>query len=93
MTAQSSKTKKLHLPKQDKIYGADINIHDQNLTDHTTTIAKECSPNKVTYKRHREPSWMTSGIKRMIRKRKLACREAINFNLPYQWPQSKQLKK
>ena len=48
----------------------DIDIYARNVTDQISTLAKKHIPNKSIKIRQSDPSWLTSEIKQMIRKRK-----------------------
>ena len=47
-----------------------IDIYAQNVTNEISKIAKKHIPNKTVNIRQSDPSWLTSEIKKMIRKRK-----------------------
>ena len=54
------------------LHDPDLNIHALNILEHIQEIAKECIPNRTTRIRPREPQWITTAIKLLIRKRKRA---------------------
>ena len=51
-----------------------------------------CIPNKTVTIRPSDPPWITSTIKRYIRKRKRAYRKAKHTKLPSHWNKFKQLR-
>ena len=63
----------------------DINIHTKNITDHIISISKACIPNRLTRIKPDEPLWMNTNIKRYIRKRKRAYKQAKRTNIPSHW--------
>ena len=63
----------------------DINIHTKNITDHIISISKACIPNRLTRIKPDEPFWMNINIKRYIRKRKKAYKQAKRINIPSHW--------
>ena len=63
----------------------DINIHTRNITDHIISISKACIPNRLTRIKLDEPLWMNTNIKRYIRKRKRAYKQAKRTNIPSHW--------
>ena len=63
----------------------DINIHTKNITDHIISISKTCIPNRLTRIKPDEPFWMNINIKRYIRKRKRAYKQAKRTNIPSHW--------
>ena len=48
----------------------DIDIYASNITDKISELAKKNIPNKTVKIRQSDPTWLTSEIKKMIRKRK-----------------------
>ena len=48
----------------------DVDIYALNLTNKILNIAMECVPNRVVIIRPSDPPWITTTIKRYIRKRK-----------------------
>ena len=63
----------------------DINTYCENLTEHLQSITEMCIPNKVITIRPSDPPWITTFIKRHIRKRKRAYKRAKQTNLPIHW--------
>ena len=70
----------------------DINVYANNFTNHILYIAKECIPNRVIRVRPSDPPWLTTYIKRFIRKRKRAYRKAKLTNLPTNWNKFRKLR-
>ena len=75
--ASSTDWKALHNP--------DINVYAKRLIDKILEISKDCIPNKIVTIRPSDPPWMTSSIKRYIRKRKRASRRAKQTNFMNDW--------
>ena len=69
----------------------DINTHAKNVTDYILSISKLCMPNK-NIKGPSDPPWITTFIKRYIRKRKRAERKAKRTNLQYHWDEFRKLR-
>lgn len=74
------------------LYNNDISVHAENITSHIISIAKECVPNKTIRIRPSDPPWITTYIKRYIRKRKTAYRKAKRTNSPVNWIKFRQLR-
>ena len=70
----------------------DINTYCANLTEHLQSITEMCIPNKVITIRPSDPPWITTFIKRHIRKRKRAYKRAKQTNLPIQWTKFRNLR-
>ena len=68
----------------------DINIYAKGLFDKLLHLAEDCNPNKVITIRPTDPPWITSQIKRLIRKRKRAYRNAKRTQNPSHWYKFKQ---
>ena len=66
-----------------------INTYAQNITQHIISIAKECIPNKIVNINTSDPPWITTTIKRYIRKRKRAYRKAKLLNTFTIWAKFK----
>ena len=64
----------------DAFQDTDIDSYARNVTDHIKEISKQCIPNKSIRVRPSEPPWITSSIKRNIRKRKRLYRRAKTSN-------------
>ena len=54
----------------------DINIYEQNIKEYILSLIDSCIPNKVVTIRPSDLPWITTAIKRQIRKRKRAYRKA-----------------
>ena len=59
----------------DYIKNNDINIYANNMNTTVTAIAKECIPKRCIIINPSEPPWITTDIKRNIRKRKRAYKK------------------
>ena len=70
----------------------DINTNAKNVTDYIQSISKLCIPNKNIKVRPSDPPWITTFIKRYIRKRKRAYRKAKQTNLRYHWDKFRKLR-
>ena len=70
----------------------DINTYSTNITEKILEMSKLCIPNKIVRIRPAEPTWMTSLIKHLIRKRKCAFRKAKRSQLPAHWAKFKQIR-
>ena len=69
----------------DSFKDADIDTYARNVTNHIKEISKQCIPNKTIRVRPLEPPWITSSIKKQIRKRKRLYRRAKTTNNPDIW--------
>ena len=69
-----------------------INNYAQNITDQILTLAESCIPNKTITIRPSGPPWITTAIKRYIRKRKRAYRTARLTNEDRHWTTFRQLR-
>ena len=67
------------------LHNLDINVYAKRLIDKILEISKDCIPNKIVTIRPSDPPWMTSSIKRYIRKRKRAYRRAKQTNFMNDW--------
>ena len=54
----------------------DVNVHASNITEHILEISKQCIPNRIIKIKPSDPPWITTAIKRLIRKRKRLFRKA-----------------
>lgn len=70
----------------------DINVYATNLIDTLQSIVETCVPNKLVTFRPSDPPWITTTIKKYIRKRKRAYRNAKRTNLQSNWTKFKQLR-
>ncbi|MCG8078294.1 MAG: hypothetical protein JAY75_18895, partial [Candidatus Thiodiazotropha taylori] len=74
------------------LQNSDINEYTKNLVQKMLNLAEMCIPNKVVTIRPTDPPWITSTIKRYIRKRKRAYRKAKRTNLTSDWSNFKKLR-
>ena len=74
------------------MYDTDVNKHALKLSNYITSIAMECIPNRLTRIRPGEPYWISSDIKRLIRKHKRAYRKAKRSGLQHHWNRFKELR-
>ena len=70
----------------------DIDIYATNLNTAITSIASECIPNKHVRIRPLDPPWLSSILKRHIRKRKRAYKRAKLTNLDVHWKSFKKIR-
>ena len=73
----------------DSLQDDDINKYAKRLSATINAIAGECIPNKQIRVKPFEPQWLTSSIKRHIRKRKRAFKKVKNTNLNDHWAKLK----
>ena len=76
----------------ENLYNDDVNLHARNITDHITSIAKDCIYSKTITVKPNEPKWINSDIKRHIRKRKRAYKKAKRTGAPLHWEQFRNLR-
>ncbi|WAR04712.1 hypothetical protein MAR_020081, partial [Mya arenaria] len=76
----------------DSIRTNDLNSWVSLLTSHILEGAKRFIPNKTITIRPQEPRWITSEIKRLIRKRKRLYQEAKRHNISSVWNKFKDLR-
>ena len=77
----------------DAISDIDVNIFAKNLTNYIITLSTECIPNKTIRIRPSDPPWITTAIRKQIRKRKRAYRKAKSSNTPHTWNKFKKNQK
>ena len=53
----------------DLLSDPDINIYTRNFTDHLNLLTAECIPNKIVRIRPSDPPWITTAVRKLIRKR------------------------
>ena len=70
----------------------DINMYASNLNETITSIASQCIPNKLVRIRPLDPPWLSSTLKRQIRKRKRAYKRAKVTNLESHWISFKKIR-
>ena len=68
------------------------NTHAKNVTDYILAVSKLCIPNKHIKVKPSDPPWITTFIKRYIRKRKRAYRKAKQTDLQYHWDKFRKLR-
>ena len=83
---------KLSETNWDAISDTDVNIFAKNLTNYMITLSTECIPNKTIRIRPSDPPWITTAIRRQIRKRKRAYRKAKSSNTPHAWNKFKKIR-
>ena len=76
----------------DSLKSEDINKYSETTTKHIIEIAKQCIPNRLIKVNPTEPSWITTNIKRQIRKRKRLYKRAKGANDPDLWRKFKKLR-
>ena len=69
----------------DSLSDPDVNIHASNITNHLNALTAECLPNKTVRIRPSDPPWITTAIRKLIRKRKRAYQKAKQINTPRLW--------
>ena len=69
-----------------------INIYAKQFTNKLMNLAELCIPNKIITIRPADPPWITTHIKRLIRRRKRAYRVAKRTQNPHDWNKFKQLR-
>ncbi|MCG8032214.1 MAG: endonuclease/exonuclease/phosphatase family protein [Candidatus Thiodiazotropha taylori] len=69
-----------------------VDIYSNNLKNSILSIAKECIPNRTIKVKPSDPPWLTSFIKRHIRKRKRAYKKALRSNLERHWTKFRALR-
>ena len=69
----------------DSLSDPDVNIHASNITNHLNALTAECIPNKTVRIRPSDPPWITTAIRKLIRKRKRAYQKAKQINTPRLW--------
>ena len=70
----------------------DINVFANNINSAIVSLAAECIPNRYIKVKLLEPPWITSFLKRHIRKRKRAYRKAKKTNSDSHWKIFKKLR-
>ena len=76
----------------DSLHDNDINTYANNISNHIVDIAAECIPNKTVRIKPSEPPWITTYIKRYIRKRKRSYKKAKRTNSHQDWQKFKTLR-
>ena len=70
----------------------DVDIYVLNMTNKILYIAKECIPNRVVTIKPSDPPWITTTIKRYIRKRKRIFRKAKQTDSPHFWSKFRKIR-
>ena len=70
----------------------DISLYASNLNSTILSLTNECIPNKYIRVRTSDPPWITTLMKRQIRKRKQLYRKAKQTNLERHWIKFRQLR-
>ena len=70
----------------------DINVYADNINTAINSIAIECVPNRHIKVKPSDPPWLTTFLKRYIRKRKRAFRKAKRTNMDSHWKTFKRLR-
>ena len=69
-----------------------IDNYVENLKNAIISITTECVPNRSIKVKPSDPPWLTSALKRHIRKRKRAYKKALRSNLDQHWNKFKTLR-
>ena len=69
----------------DSLSDPDVNTHANNITNHLNSLTAECIPNKTVRIRPSDPPWITTAIRKLIRKRKRAYHKAKQNDTPRFW--------
>ena len=70
----------------------DVDIYVLDMTNKILYIAKECIPNRVVTIKPSDPPWITTTIKRYIRKRKRIFRKAKQTDSPHFWSKFRKIR-
>ena len=76
----------------DVLTDPDINIYTRNITDHINSLTAECVPNRSVRIRPSDPPWITTAIRKLIRKRKRAYRKATQQNNLRLWSKFRKIR-
>ena len=76
----------------DSLKDRNIDTYAQNISNSILKIAFECIPNKCITVKPSDPPWITSVLKRQIRKRKRAYRKAKTTNQSHHWTKFRRLR-
>ena len=76
----------------DSLSDPDVNVHATNITNHLNSLVAECIPNKIIRIRPSDPPWITTAIRKLIRKRKRAYHKARQTGTPRLWNKFKKLR-
>ncbi len=76
----------------DSLKNNNIDIYTDNIITVLLSISKSCIPNRDVVIRNDEPPWMTSTIRKSIRKRKRLYRKAKRTGNQLHWTSFRQLR-
>lgn len=76
----------------DSLQSNDIDIFATNIHTAIVDIARECIPNKQIRVKRSDPPWLTTLLKRHIRKRKRAFRKAKRSNFDHDWKKFRKIR-
>ena len=76
----------------DSLYDDDVNTHACNITNKLNDLTEECIPNKTVRIRPSDPPWITTAIRKLIRKRKQAYQKVKHNDTPRLWNKFKKLR-
>ena len=76
----------------DSLQDNNVDTYSENITYTILSIAKECIPNRQITFRPLEPHWITTEIKRNIRKRKRPYQKAKLTGLEIDWQKCKKVR-
>ena len=76
----------------DSLSDPDVNTHASNITNHLNALTTECIPNKTIRIRPSDPPWITTTIRKLIRKRKRAYQKAKQAGTQRLWNNFKKLR-
>ena len=69
----------------DSLSDPDVNTHASNITNHLNSLTAERIPNKTVRIRPSDPPWITTAIRKLIKKRKRAYHKAKQIDTPRLW--------
>ena len=76
----------------DSLKDETIDTYATNISNTILTITSECIPNKCITVKPSDPPWITSHLKRQIRKRRRAYKKAKATNRSHHWVKFKKLR-
>ena len=76
----------------DSFQNADIDVYAENITNRINELSNECIPNKNVKIKPSNLPWLTTTIKRLIRKRKRLFRKAKQTSNPASWQKFRRLR-
>ena len=76
----------------DSLKDRNIDTYAQNISNSIMKIASECIPNKCITVKPSDPPWITSVLKRQIRKPRRAYRKAKTTNQSHHWAKFRRLR-